>query len=102
VAKLDIITLPDRKLRLKSAPVERIDDASPFMDSMRKPRGAGHALRVQVNAARRIVTIDVAQREDETRSQTAVPTSNLKPVVFGLSGVWRKRAAFDSRILRRS
>jgi len=70
VSKLDIITLPDRKLRLKSAPVERIDDElRTFMDSMLETMyeapGIGLAA-IQVNVLRRVVTIDVAQREDET------------------------------------
>ncbi len=70
VAKLDIITLPDRKLRLKSAPVERIDDdLRKLMDSMLETMYAAPGIGlagVQVNVPRRIVTIDVAQREDET------------------------------------
>ena len=70
MSKLDIITLPDRKLRLKSAPVERIDDElRTFMDSMLETMyeapGIGLAA-IQVNVLRRVVTIDVAQREDET------------------------------------
>jgi peptide deformylase len=70
VSKLDIITLPDRKLRMKSAPVERVDDeVRAFMDSMLETMyeapGIGLAA-IQVNVPRRIVTIDVAQREDET------------------------------------
>ena len=69
MAKLDIITLPDRKLRLPSAPVERVDDdVRRFMDSMLatmyEAPGIGLAA-VQVGVPRRIVTIDVAQREDE-------------------------------------
>jgi peptide deformylase len=70
VAKLDIITLPDRKLRLKSAPVERVDDElRTFMDSMLETMYAAPGIglaAIQVNVPRRIVTIDVAQREDET------------------------------------
>jgi peptide deformylase len=70
VAKLDIITLPDRKLRMKSAPVERVDDdLRKLMDSMLETMydapGIGLAA-IQVNVPRRVVTIDVAQREDET------------------------------------
>ena len=70
VSKLDIITLPDRKLRLASAPVERIDDdLRKFMDSMLETMyeapGIGLAA-IQVNVPRRVVTIDVAQREDES------------------------------------
>jgi peptide deformylase len=70
VAKLDIITLPDRKLRIPSAPVERVDDeVRKLMDSMLEAMyeapGIGLAA-VQVGVPRRIVTIDVAQREDES------------------------------------
>jgi peptide deformylase len=69
VAKLDIITLPDRKLRMPSAPVERVDDAvRSFMDQMLETMydapGIGLAA-IQVGVPRRMVTIDVAQREDE-------------------------------------
>jgi peptide deformylase len=68
VAKLDIITLPDRKLRMASAPVERVDDdLRKFMDSMLETMydapGIGLAA-IQVNVPRRVITIDVAQRED--------------------------------------
>ena len=70
MSKLDIITLPDRKLRMKSAPVERVDDeVRAFMDSMLETMYAAPGIglaAIQVNVPRRIVTIDVAQREDET------------------------------------
>jgi peptide deformylase len=70
VAKLDIITLPDRKLRLKSAKVERIDDdLRKFMDSMLEAMyeapGIGLAA-IQVGVPRRVITIDVAKREDDS------------------------------------
>jgi peptide deformylase len=72
VSKLVIITLPDRKLRMKSAPVERVDDQlRAFMDSMVETMYAAPGIglaAIQVNVPRRIVTIDVAQREDETAS----------------------------------
>lgn len=69
VAKLDIITLPDRKLRLPSAPVERVDDElRSFMDSMLETMyaapGVGLAA-VQVGVPRRVTVVDVAEREDE-------------------------------------
>ncbi len=69
MTKLEIITLPDRKLRLKSAPVERIDDdLRTFMDSMLEAMyeapGIGLAA-VQVGVPRRVITVDVAQREDD-------------------------------------
>lgn len=69
MAKLDIITLPDRILRMKSAPVERVDDdLRKFMDSMLETMYAAPGIglaAVQVNVPRRVVTIDIAQREDE-------------------------------------
>ncbi len=70
MTKFDIITLPDRKLRMKSAPIERVDDdLRKLMDSMLETMydapGIGLAA-IQVNVPRRLITIDVAQREDET------------------------------------
>ena len=70
MAKLDIITLPDRKLRLKSSAVERIDgDLRRFMDlmleAMYEAPGIGLAA-VQVGEPRRVITVDVAGREDES------------------------------------
>ncbi len=69
MAKLDIITLPDRKLRLPSDPVERVDDeVRRFMDSMLETMYAAPGIglaAVQVGVPRRMVTIDVAQREDD-------------------------------------
>jgi peptide deformylase len=69
VAKLEIITLPDRKLRAASAPVEHIDDeVRRFLDSMLETMydapGIGLAA-IQVGVPRRMVVVDVAQREDE-------------------------------------
>ena len=70
MAKLDIITLPDRNLRVRSAPVERIDDdLRKLMDSMLETMYAAPGIglaAIQVNVPRRVVTIDVAQREDES------------------------------------
>jgi peptide deformylase len=68
-APLDIITLPDRKLRTKSRPVERIDDdLRRFLDrmlaTMYDAPGIGLAA-VQVGEPRRLVTVDVAEREGE-------------------------------------
>jgi peptide deformylase len=68
MALLDIITLPDAKLRLVSEPVERIDDETlRFMDDMLETMydapGIGLAA-IQVGVPRRIVTIDVSGREE--------------------------------------
>jgi peptide deformylase len=69
VSKLDIITLPDRRLRTASAPVERIDDdvrrfLDDMLETMYEAPGIGLAA-VQVGTPRRMVTVDVAKREDE-------------------------------------
>jgi peptide deformylase len=69
VSKLDIITLPDRKLRTRSTPVERVDDEvrrflDDMLETMYEAPGIGLAA-VQVGLPRRMVTIDVAKREDE-------------------------------------
>ena len=71
MANLEILTIPDPVLRRKSAPVERIDDATRrFMDEMLKTMydapGIGLAA-IQVGEPRRIITIDVA-REEEAKS----------------------------------
>jgi peptide deformylase len=69
VSKLDIITLPDRKLREKSELVERVDDElREFMDSMLETMYAAPGIglaAIQVGVARRVITADVAQREDQ-------------------------------------
>ncbi len=77
MSKLDIITLPDRKLRLKSDPVERVDDElRSFMDSMLETMyeapGIGLAA-IQVGVPRRFVTIDVATRESEDEEEEPKP-----------------------------
>ena len=88
VAKLDIITLPDRKLRLKSAPVERIDDdLRKFMDSMLEAMYAAPGIglaAVQVGVPRRVITIDVAKREEE--GAEANPLFLINPESLWTSG----------------
>ncbi|MBB3932686.1 peptide deformylase [Kaistia hirudinis] len=71
MAKLDIITLPDPKLRLVSAPVERVDDdlrrfLDDMLETMYEAPGIGLAA-IQVGEPRRVVTIDVSGRDDEAR-----------------------------------
>jgi peptide deformylase len=66
---LDIITLPDRLLRRKSTPVERIDDElGRFLDQMLETMydapGIGLAA-IQVGVPRRVIAIDVVAKETE-------------------------------------
>jgi peptide deformylase len=70
VKTLDIIKLPDRKLRLVSDPIERVDDdlrrfADRMLATMYAAPGIGLAA-IQVGVPRRVIVLDVAQREDET------------------------------------
>lgn len=69
VTKLDIITLPNSKLRLVSEPVERFDEAlqsfaDDMLQTMYEAPGIGLAA-IQVGVPRRMLVCDVAQREDE-------------------------------------
>jgi peptide deformylase len=80
VAPLDIITLPDRKLRLVSDPVERVDDdlrrfADQMLETMYEAPGIGLAA-IQVGVPRRLIVLDVAQREDETAERDPVVMIN--------------------------
>ena len=64
---LDIITLPDRKLRLVSDPIERVDAdllrfADQMLETMYAAPGIGLAA-IQVGVPRRIIVLDVAQRD---------------------------------------
>jgi peptide deformylase len=69
VSKLEIITLPDKSLRTRSAPVERVDDElrrlmDDMLETMYEAPGIGLA-GIQVGVPRRVITVDVAKREDE-------------------------------------
>ncbi|MCW5696018.1 MAG: peptide deformylase [Bauldia sp.] len=76
MAQLNIITLPDRSLRRKSAPVERIDDdlrtfLDRMLEAMYEAPGIGLAA-VQVGEPRRIITIDVAHKENEEGTKSPI------------------------------
>jgi peptide deformylase len=64
-----IIILPDPKLRLKSAPVERVDGellklADDMLETMYDAPGIGLAA-IQIAVPRRLVVIDTSRNEDE-------------------------------------
>ncbi len=80
MAPLEIIKLPDRKLRLVSDPIERIDDdlrrfADQMLETMYDAPGIGLAA-IQVGVPRRMIVLDVAQREDETASRDPIVMIN--------------------------
>jgi peptide deformylase len=87
VPPLEIITLPDRKLRLVSDPIERVDDeirrfAGQMLETMYKAPGIGLAA-IQVGEPRRLIVLDVAQREDETAERD--PMVLINPEILTVS-----------------
>ncbi len=87
VSKLEIITLPDSLLRNRSLPVERVDDeVRAFMDRMLETMYAAPGIglaAVQVAVPRRIVTVDIAQRED--KEAAAAPLFLINPEIVWTS-----------------
>jgi len=68
MAARDIITLPDKRLRLVSAPVEKIDDdltrlIDDMLATMYAAPGIGLAA-IQVGVPKRVVTMDLAKTEE--------------------------------------
>jgi len=87
VSKLDIITLPDRKLRLVSDPIERVDDdlrrlLDDMLETMYEAPGIGLAA-IQVGVPRRMLICDVAQREDEDAERD--PMFLINPEILATS-----------------
>ena len=99
MAPLDIITLPDRKLRLVSDPVERIDDevrrfADQMLETMYDAPGIGLAA-IQVGVPRRMIVLDVAQREDETASRDPMVMINPEILRFSDESVVREEGCLS-------
>jgi len=70
MALREILTVPHPLLKTVSKPVEQVDDdlralMDDMLETMYAAPGIGLAA-IQVNVPRRVVTIDVAQREDES------------------------------------
>jgi peptide deformylase len=87
VTKLDIITIPDKKLRLTSDPVERVDDdlrrfADQMLETMYAADGIGLAA-IQVGVPRRLITVDVSRREDENAERK--PMVLINPEILSAS-----------------
>ena len=96
---IEIITLPDRKLRLVSDPVERIDDdvrrfADQMLATMYEAPGIGLAA-IQVGVPRRIIVLDVAQREDETAERDPVVMINPEILTFSDETVVREEGCLS-------
>ena len=69
MAVRDIIKLPDKRLRLVSEPVKRIDDGirklvDDMFDTMYKAPGIGLAA-IQIAVPKRVVILDLSKKEDD-------------------------------------
>jgi len=76
MALRDILILPDKRLRLKSAPVERIDRSvraliDDMFETMYAAPGIGLAA-IQIGVPRRVVTMDLAKKDDPPRPQVFI------------------------------
>jgi peptide deformylase len=76
MALRDIITLPDKRLRLKSEPVKRIDAnirklVDDLFETMYDAPGIGLAA-IQIGVAKRIVTMDLSRKEEDHKPQVFI------------------------------
>jgi peptide deformylase len=72
----DIIILPDKRLRLKSEPIKRIDAGirklvEEMLETMYDAPGIGLAA-IQVGVAKRVVTMDLSKKDDERAPQVFI------------------------------
>jgi peptide deformylase len=72
----DIIKLPDKRLRLVSEPVKRIDDGirklvDDMFDTMYKAPGIGLAA-IQIGVPKRVLILDLSKKEDDHKPQVFI------------------------------
>ena len=72
----DILILPDKRLRLVSKPVEKVDTATKklvedMFETMYDAPGIGLAA-IQIGEATRVVTIDVSKEDEEEKRQVFI------------------------------
>jgi peptide deformylase len=85
MALLPIITAPDPRLKVTSAVVEKVDDEvrkllDDMLETMYRAPGIGLSA-VQVGVERRIITIDVAD-EDENGERKSTPLRLINPEIL--------------------
>jgi peptide deformylase len=76
MAKRDILILPDRRLRLVSKPIAKVDSATrklvdDMFETMYAAPGIGLAA-IQIGEPRRVVTIDIAKKEEPKQPQVFI------------------------------
>jgi peptide deformylase len=90
MAKLTILTLPDKILRKMSLPIERVDEgvrtlAEDMLETMYAAPGVGLAA-VQVGVLRRLIVLDTAKGEDEPPH----PLVMINPRIIALGSQLRR------------
>ena len=90
MAKLPILTLPDKTLRKTSLPIERVDEgvrtlAEDMLETMYAAPGVGLAA-VQVGVLRRLIVLDTAKGEDEPPQ----PLVMINPQIVALGSQLRR------------
>jgi peptide deformylase len=76
MAVREIVKLPDKRLRLVSEPVKRVDAAiralvDDLFDTMYKAPGIGLAA-IQIGVAKRVIVLDLSKKEDDHKPQVFV------------------------------
>lgn len=76
MALREIITLPDKRLRVKSEPVKRIDAGirkliDDLFETMYEAPGIGLAA-IQIGVAKRVVTMDLSKKEEAHKPQVFI------------------------------
>ncbi len=89
MAVLPIVEIPDPRLRLVSRPVETVDDAvrtlvADMTETMYAAHGIGLAA-IQVGVDRRVVVIDLQERESEDSEPVRAPHAYINPEVVAAS-----------------
>ncbi len=87
MALRNIITLPDPRLRLVSAPVSAVDDGiralmDDMLETMYAAPGVGLAA-IQIGVQKRVIVLDVAKREEEQAAPR--PICLVNPEIFWAS-----------------
>lgn len=85
MAILPIIEAPDARLRQTSAPVESVDDElrtliADMFETMYAAPGIGLAA-IQVGVAKRVLVIDLQEKDEETGSTIRVPRVFINPEI---------------------
>src|SRR4029079_6172603 len=76
MAVCDILIIPDKRLRLKSEPVKAVDKTlraliDDMFETMYERPGIGLP-GIQIGAARRVVTIDLAKKDEPKQPQVFI------------------------------